>query len=86
MPLIFLVLGVIALLMAVWAVMFYILRSQRAEITAEDWEVEARTDFISKWRKGRSGTVTSGTDVEIIRPKQQPSASIPEKTDEVRSA
>jgi hypothetical protein len=84
MILIFPVLGVIALLVAVWAVLFYILGSQRVELTAQDQELEAKTDFMSKWRKGRVKS-SLGTDVRIIRPKQT-SESNPDQADEVRSA
>jgi hypothetical protein len=86
MFLIFPVIGVIALLVAVWAFLFHLLRSQRAELSAEDEDVEAKSEFMSKWRKGR-GKGSPGADVQIIRPKQQPSeATKPDKADEVRSA
>jgi len=47
------VLGAVAFLAAVWALLFVILRAQRADIGTEDRELDAKTEFMAKWQKDR---------------------------------
>ncbi|HEV8573313.1 MAG TPA: hypothetical protein VGR43_01255 [Dehalococcoidia bacterium] len=86
-PLLFPVLGVIAFLGAVWALLFVILRSHQAEISAEEQELKAKMEFMAKWHKDRPSKGGSrGLDVQVIQPKEPLASSNPNQADEVRSA
>jgi hypothetical protein len=80
------VLGAVAFFAVVWALPFVILRVQRADIGTEDRELDAKTEFMAKWHKGRVSKASRATGVQTIRPNQQPSTSQPDHADGVRSA